>query len=355
MSNQARWALITNNRAGWGTMRRRWEKDLQEPEGPTMVLHLEEEARAWGRLTDRWGFRSSWHLLAGRAAAEKAVRAGCRVILFSTLHYAAWVPRHRDVRYLIYGDSTPDQLCRLYDGRPLAGMFRLMHQRLKRLAEDGHQFLCMSRWYAEGLRTEYGVPESQLTFLPPYVDTELWKPSAVRENAGTFRVVFLGADWRRKGGDLVVEMASRPEFRDWQWDLVSPAAPAELPSNCRAHRQLRAESVELRALVGGANLLVLPTRADCSSLATLEAASCGVPAVITNTGGVGDLVETGVTGTLLSRADSAELRAGLEPYRKDPGLAVQQGQAARQRVEQLFSRSVHLQTIYLALSRAGVS
>jgi glycosyltransferase involved in cell wall biosynthesis len=128
-----------------------------------------------------------------------------------------------------------------------------------------------------------------------------------------------------------------------------------LPANCTAHRQLRAESVELRALVSRANLLVLPTRADCSSLAALEAAACGVPAVISRTGGIPDLVETGVTGTLLSRADAAELRQSLEPYRKDSALATQQGQSARRVVEKLFSRTAHLETLRTALSRAGVS
>lgn len=233
------WALITNDRAGWATMRRRWEADLRGE--PTTVLHLEDFALKWKKMTQKVGFRSTWHLASGRAAASKAYRQGCRLQLVSTLHYAAWLPRRKDVRYLIYGDSTPDQLCQLYDGRPLAQPFRWLHQRLARLAADGHHFLCMSHWFAEGLKAEYNVPAEHITVLPPYVDTDLWKPQprAPRKSPDAQRVVFLGADWSRKGGDHVLAMARLPEFKNWEWHLVSPAAPQELPANCVAHRNLR--------------------------------------------------------------------------------------------------------------------
>ena len=91
MTTLPSWALITNDRAGWGTMRRRWEADLQGE--PGCVLHLEDYAPAWGKVTQRLGFRSTWHLACGREASNAARQKGCRLQLFSTLHYAAWLPR----------------------------------------------------------------------------------------------------------------------------------------------------------------------------------------------------------------------------------------------------------------------
>lgn len=173
------------------------------------MLHLEDYAPAWGKLTQRFGFRSTWHLACGREASNAARQKGCRLQLFSTLHYAAWLPRRKDVRYLIYGDSTPDQLCQLYEGRPLAQPFRWLQGRLRGFAADGHHFLCMSQWYAKGFEAEYQVPAEHITVLPPYVDTTLWQPQPrpARRHPGAQRVVFLGADWRRKGGDHVLAMA----------------------------------------------------------------------------------------------------------------------------------------------------
>jgi glycosyltransferase involved in cell wall biosynthesis len=349
------WALITNDLAGWKTIRRRWESDLKGE--PGCVMHLEDYALRWKRLTGRLGFRSSWHLASGRTASRTAYRKGCRLQLVSTLHYAAWLPRRKDVRYLICGDSTPDQLCQLYDGHPLAQPFRWLHRRIRALAADGHHFICFSNWYAKGLQEEYDVPATNITFLPPYVDTGLWQPQPrpPRRTPTSQRVVFLGADWARKGGDLVLAMARLPEFQEWEWHLVSPAAPQDLPPNCVAHRALRSETPELMKVMAESDLLVLPTRADCSSLASLEASAVGIPSIITNTGGIADLVKCGETGTLLKDSSATTLRAALEPYRLDPGLAVRQGQAARAMVETHFSRQCHLNTLQGALNRAAAT
>ena len=47
------------------------------------------------------------------------------------------------------------------------------------------------------------------------------------------------------------------------------------------------------------DFLVLPTRAECAGIVYSEAAAYGIPSITTNTGGIGDCVQDGVTGFTL--------------------------------------------------------
>jgi glycosyltransferase involved in cell wall biosynthesis len=59
--------------------------------------------------------------------------------------------------------------------------------------------------------------------------------------------------------------------------------------------------------------------------------------VATNVGGNAELVEDGVTGTLVPSANSEKLGATILAYWRDRRLTQRHGAASRQRVEERFS------------------
>ena len=58
----------------------------------------------------------------------------------------------------------------------------------------------------------------------------------------------------------------------------------------------RVHEEEKAALLSQSDLFVLPSTSDTSSIAVLEALACGVPVVVSDVGGAGELVEEGVVG-----------------------------------------------------------
>lgn len=76
---------------------------------------------------------------------------------------------------------------------------------------------------------------------------------------------------------------------------------------------------------------------ECFPFALLEAMACGRPAVCTDVGGVGEILEHGVTGYLVAPRDHRQLAARLTDLLKDPAAAHRMGVAARDRVESQFS------------------
>ena len=84
------------------------------------------------------------------------------------------------------------------------------------------------------------------------------------------------------------------------------------------------------AELASASLLVFPSLwYETFGLTILEAASQGVPALVTNFGGQSSLVEDGVSGRLVLPGDPAALAAALHDLLSDPAALLRMGDAAR--------------------------
>ncbi len=345
-----RLGIVTMGGVGWYTVRRRWEDGLADEQ--PIIGHIEDHAQLIKGLTDRYGARSVGANLAGRAAAQAAIGRGANVILFTTLQNASLLPLRKDVKYLIYGDCTDRDLANLYLGNKPRLPGSLLSQRIKSLAQHRCLFLCMSRWYLEALRDQFDISVDRLIHLPFCVDTDRWAPLANKPSSIRKKVLFIGADLARKGGDILYEMASLPQFAHVEFHIVSPnALPG--PPNVHAHRSLRADTVELIRLTAESDVLVLPTRADISPIAIIEAAACGIPAIVSNRGAISELVKDGFNGSVLAESKTSLFAEALTRYLSDPRLLKQQGLNARQNVEENFGIHRHLDLLRQAIERAA--
>ena len=99
-----------------------------------------------------------------------------------------------------------------------------------------------------------------------------------------------------------------------------------------------------------ADLFVLSSHSEGLSNALLEAMACGLPAVATAVGGAPEVIEDGVNGLLVPADDDAALADALLRLVRDPGVAGQLGEAARQTIlarysmEAVVDRYVNLYT-----------
>jgi glycosyltransferase involved in cell wall biosynthesis len=94
---------------------------------------------------------------------------------------------------------------------------------------------------------------------------------------------------------------------------------------------------DVRRLMRGMDVLVLPSFDEGMPLVLLEAMAEGVPVVATRVGGTSELVEDGVNGILLDPGDFAGLKAAIARVLSDPGAAHRMGQAGREKVTREFA------------------
>lgn len=94
---------------------------------------------------------------------------------------------------------------------------------------------------------------------------------------------------------------------------------------------------DIPAVMRAMNLFVLPSRAEGISNTILEAMASGLPVVATDVGGAGELIASGVSGSLVPANDSEALATSLLQYVDTPARMLEHGNAGRLRALDRFS------------------
>lgn len=167
-----------------------------------------------------------------------------------------------------------------------------------------------SHWAAQSAIEDYGIPEEKVSVNPlganidftPARETIFEK---VKNN--TLTLLFLSVDWERKGGDIAFDTLVHLHQQGIKAKLIVCGC---IPPPQFSHpymevipflnKNIREDHERFIAMLSSVHFLLLPTRADCSPIVTCEANSYGVPCVITNVGGVSDLIQNDVNGYCMS-------------------------------------------------------
>lgn len=194
----------------------------------------------------------------------------------------------------------------------------------QRAARNVQLALYASEWAAESARSAYGLPVDRIAVVPfganletlPSSD-EVHRAIAARPRTRC-RLLWVGVDWERKRGDLVVEIAQRIAAHGISVELTvvgcRPPGDRELPEWVHVEgfvsKRTAIGLARLAELYARSHFLVMPSNAEAYGLVYAEAAAFGVPSVATRTGGVPTVVVDGETGILDDPHATAESYAG---------------------------------------------
>jgi sugar transferase (PEP-CTERM/EpsH1 system associated) len=225
------------------------------------------------------------------------------------------------------------------DGRRLR--YRWLRKALSPLV---HRFIALSRDLERYLIESVGVSPSKVSRIVNGVDLERFHPAeGVRERApvvigGVTRMqevkdpltlarAFVRLVRRGKKVRLVL-VGDGPLLGDVRRILVEGEA--------MSHATLAGSRDDVAELYRSMDVFALSSRVEGISNTILEAMASGLPVVATRVGGNGELVEEGVTGTLVAPRDPEALAGALERYVESERLRRDQGRAARSRAEKEF-------------------
>lgn len=194
-----------------------------------------------------------------------------------------------------------------------------------------------SNWVKQSFVEDYGYPERDVAVIPPGVDLNQF--SAGDRNHELPRLLFVGGDFERKGGSLLLEVFRTRLRGKAELILVTRDAVVDEPG-VTVHRNVAANSPALLELYATSDVFVLPTFADCFSLVAMEALAAALPVVSTRVGGISDIIHEGETGYLLDASNSTSLRAALgdvlESLVANPSQRIEMGQRGRADAEKRF-------------------
>ncbi len=291
-------------------------------------------------LGENYAFRGNVRTRQAIAAARRtgpldALFIHTSMVAILSADYIARIPT------LLSLDATPlnyDELAVWYGhkvGHPAIERAKLLvHRAVLRRAR---KVTAWSDWTKDSLVRDYGVDARDVTVIPPgTILSNFPDPNARgQRRPGPVRLLFVGGDFVRKGGDLLLDVFRRHLGATCELHLVTAA---EVPSGdgVHVHRGVKPHSPELLRLYAEADAFVLPTRGDCLAVVLGEAMASSLPIVTTRVGAHAEAVEDGASGFVIDVDDGEALRRSLERLAADPGLCARMGQRSRRLGEARF-------------------
>lgn len=169
-----------------------------------------------------------------------------------------------------------------------------------------------SDWARASIIRNHGAGPDKVVMIPWGPNARI--PEAVERSIGgsKVRIIFVGRDWNRKGGNLAVDIVKEIHRRgvNVRMDIVGATnIDADLPDYCVNHGRLNldndSEQARLMELFSNAHFFLMPTAAEAYGIVFAEAAAQGLPAISHATGGVTTVVRDGETGVLLPLGSAA--------------------------------------------------
>jgi glycosyltransferase involved in cell wall biosynthesis len=188
---------------------------------------------------------------------------------------------------------------------------------------------------ARSVEEDYGVPSGRVTVAGAGANFDPRPDVGPRARAP--EILFMGREWRRKGGPELLEAFRqvREAIPGARLTVVGTTEPAAEPG-VRVLGMVR-DRAELAALLSASAVFCVPSRFCPFTSSLIEAMAYGLPCVSTRTAGVPELVLDGTTGLLVDPYDTAGLAAALRRLLDEPEMADRMGRAGRARVQRDLS------------------
>ncbi|HEX3849930.1 MAG TPA: glycosyltransferase family 4 protein, partial [Polyangiaceae bacterium] len=260
----------------------------------THYLNLRREEAAFGGPGPRWipvEFRGGllpWTLTGSwmaRRALDRVLSEVDGIFMHTTTIAPLCVNHFQKKPAIVSTDATPWNrrgMREAYGLRQEGPLYsRAKRELLRNALRAAAGLVGWSEWAKASFVEDYGCSEQDVVVIPPGVDLTRFAPG--NRNRGLPRILFVGGDFARKGGHVLLDVFRRRLRGRAQLVLVTHASVASEPG-IEVHRNVQANSPELQALYATSDLFVLPTLADCYSIVAMEALAAGLPVVVTRVG-----------------------------------------------------------------------
>ena len=287
-------------------------------------LHVPRSTRRrvrklWARYVERKQTHPFWDVDTARGLAETArqrladVRAD--VILSPSPLPLAFLTDPRPK--VVWTDATFAGLSATYPEFSPARLSRAAvrgGRAIDRAAARNATLVYASDWAAETAIDQCGADPRRVRTIPFGAIVEDATDDSAARDLSRPRLLFVGVDWLRKGGDKAVAVVAR---------LRDRGLPATLTVvGCRPENSLpkpdfveyvdfvdkttAAGRARLADLYRASTFLIVPSSAEAYGLVFAEAAAFAVPSLSHRVGGIPTVVSDGVTGKLFDVADGVD-------------------------------------------------
>jgi glycosyltransferase involved in cell wall biosynthesis len=196
--------------------------------------------------------------------------------------------------------------------------------------------LVMSGFVRDSLVEDYGCDPAKVAIVGAAPNVP--PPDAPPDNAGYSNrtILFVGVDWERKGGPVLVEAFRKvlEKLPDARLIIAGASRAIRLPN---VEVLGRVPLAEISGLLLRSSVLALPTWREPQGVNAIEALMHGIPVVASDVGALPEVINDGKTGRIFPAGNVAALADALLGLLSDPALCQRMGKAAREEARTHYS------------------
>jgi glycosyltransferase involved in cell wall biosynthesis len=202
----------------------------------------------------------------------------------------------------------------------------------RRVLHGSVHVFTLSEWARQSMIVDFELDPSRVTVI--YVGTNLSIPVEVGVPRRPNQILFVGIDWKRKGGALLVEgfRKLRERYPDAELVIAGCAPKIDCPG-VRVEGFLDPGDPDAQRRLGRlyqeSACLALLSSFEPLGQVIVEAFAVGLPVMVYDAGPQGEIVLDGQTGVLLHDRDPATIADGLYRLLSDPLSSAAMGQRAQ--------------------------
>lgn len=188
------------------------------------------------------------------------------------------------------------------------------HRMEKQAIENCHLAIYSSDWAARSAIEFYHADPGKVKVIPFGANIQASKTlNEIKDLIElrpyhTCKLLFLGVNWLRKGGNVAFEVAKQLNQSGLPTELTivgcQPQIEGALPDFVKSLGFISKSTLEgkqkIDRLVAETHFLILPSLADCTPIVFCEANALGVPCLSTTVGGIPTIIKDHINGKLFN-------------------------------------------------------
>ncbi|MGH3086921.1 MAG: glycosyltransferase family 4 protein [Rubrobacteraceae bacterium] len=287
--------------------------------------------RRYGKWISAYQWSSSWD-----RAVRRKLRASLGEASVDAVVEVGDLAR-LDVPFYVYQDLSFDVLERYFD--PEVGIpgfkgidletIKRRRERQREIYEAATGIFAMSEWFADTLVDWSGIPPEKVAVVYAglnSIETQEVPGSETSDppSPGSSKLLFVGRDFFRKGGDIVVAALKllRGEYSpDVELTVAGPAAwplPGGVPEGVVFLGDR--PTAEVARLYREHDLFVMPSRFEAFGIVFREALANGLPVIGRSAFALPEIITPGKNGALVDDDDPEELARAVVAVLENPEI-----------------------------------
>ncbi len=210
--------------------------------------------------------------------------------------------------------------------------------------------VCNSQAALEDVKAVYRVPDHKCHVFHNALEDPIKRYGLTAVDRQPNRLVCVGRLEPSKGQDVLIKSIAilKDQFPDIRVDFVGKGSSKQayvalaenlgVKENCHFRGSL--SHMDVLHSMALATLTVVPSRHEAFGLVNIESLAAGTPVVGSHTGGISEIVRSGVDGFLVTPGDSAALAERIAELLQNPALREAMAVQARKRFLAIFEQQL---------------